>query len=177
MMVLGPGSRVIAKLISTPSVEISPTSRSLPSRRGQQSSKTATIVPLPVSPRPESRCVFSRARMHFGTDDGNVGHACDFRTPADIRTPRGSSRSDLSAVQPGLDEDLIEPVVPYFRVEGTLRNPELPGNQGEATATARNRGADGSALDRFQIGHRRGRCQDGELRARFGDRGSDLLRK
>src|SRR2546421_4202653 len=52
---------------------------------------------------------------------------------------------------------LIEPVLPYFRVEGTLRNPELPGNQGEVTATARNRGADGSALDRFQIGHRRGR--------------------
>src|SRR5207249_8448251 len=75
------GSRVVAKLICTPSRRVL-----VYVSIATLSSRTATIVPRPTSPRPESRCVFSRARMPFGTDDGNVTRACENRTPAQIRT-------------------------------------------------------------------------------------------
>src|SRR5207249_879097 len=77
MTVLRFGSRVVAKLICTPS------RRDLAYFLNRYlSSRTATIVPQPTSPRPESRCVFSRARMPFGTDEGtSLGRAKIVRRP------------------------------------------------------------------------------------------------
>src|SRR6266702_7638852 len=90
------------------------------------------------------------------------------------RSAGETSQLDLSAVQPGLEEGLVQPVLPDFQVERALRDAQFPGGQGEVTVAARDRRADCIALDRFQIGDRRRMGRVGALRVRLGDRGSDL---
>src|SRR5439155_4432573 len=93
------------------------------------------------------------------------------------RSAGETSQLDLSAVQPGLEEGLVQPVLPDFQIERALRDAQFLGGQGEVTVATRDRRTDGVALDRFQIDDRRRMCRDGALRDRLSDRGSDLGRK
>src|SRR3989442_6439276 len=55
------------------------------------------------------------------------------------RPPRSTLFPYTTLFRSGLEEDLVECVLPYFRVERTLRNLKLLGEEGEVTLTARDR--------------------------------------